>query len=199
MKKVAKNKKVTLAYIIGIALGDGNLSNPNGRAVRLRVSCDRKYPLLTKKIKNSIQEVFPENQVSEVIQKKCTEVSCYSNQWESILGWKAKGGSKFKQRVDVPSWIFKRNSYLISCLRGIIETDGSIYKDRGYKMVMFASIIPELASSVQRGIEQLGFGSRFYKLTKQTSKYNLKKSTLYHIRVSKDTEKFLKLLKPEKK
>lgn len=31
------------AYIIGVAIGDGNLSNSNGRAVRLRVTCDNKY------------------------------------------------------------------------------------------------------------------------------------------------------------
>lgn len=37
-----KEDKRNLAYVIGIAFGDGNLSNPNGRAVRLRVSCDKK-------------------------------------------------------------------------------------------------------------------------------------------------------------
>lgn len=34
------------AYVIGVAIGDGNLSNPNGRAVRLRVTWDTKYPAL---------------------------------------------------------------------------------------------------------------------------------------------------------
>jgi hypothetical protein len=29
------------AYVIGLAIGDGNLSNPSGRAVRLRITCDR--------------------------------------------------------------------------------------------------------------------------------------------------------------
>lgn len=33
-----------LSYIVGVALGDGNLSNPNGRALRLRITCDEKYP-----------------------------------------------------------------------------------------------------------------------------------------------------------
>jgi hypothetical protein len=36
------------AYVLGLAIGDGNLSNPNGRAVRLRITCDTKYPILIK-------------------------------------------------------------------------------------------------------------------------------------------------------
>ena len=40
---------VLRAYVIGLAIGDGGLSNPNGRAVRLRITCDIKYPLLIEK------------------------------------------------------------------------------------------------------------------------------------------------------
>ena len=47
-KNLVKNN---LAYIIGIALGDGNLSNPNKRAVRLRITCDTGYPGLIENIK----------------------------------------------------------------------------------------------------------------------------------------------------
>jgi len=42
------------AYLIGVALGDGNLSNPNGRAVRLRITCDTKYPALIAKIRGAL-------------------------------------------------------------------------------------------------------------------------------------------------
>jgi hypothetical protein len=38
------------AYVIGLAIGGGNLSNPNGRAVRLRITCDTKYPALIARI-----------------------------------------------------------------------------------------------------------------------------------------------------
>lgn len=200
MSKVYKRKKAALAYIIGLALGDGNLSNPNGRAVRLRVTCDVKYPILIKNIQKVLQQTFPFNKVSvSGIKRNAVNISCYSNEWEKILGWKANGGSKFKQNVDIPEWIFTKKSYLINCLKGLIETDGCIYFDRGYKMMMFASIIPCLAKSVEKAIKQLGFEPRLYKLEKQTSKCGLKKKTLFHVRVSKNVEKFLKLVKPEKK
>ena len=75
------------AYIIGIAIGDGNLSNPNGRAVRLRVTCDNKYPALRNKIVRSLQLLLPNNKTSLVFRKSnCVDVSCYSNHFEHILG-----------------------------------------------------------------------------------------------------------------
>ena len=51
------------AYIIGLAIGDGNLSNPNGRAVRLRITCDNKYPGLIDRIARSLQKLLPKNKV----------------------------------------------------------------------------------------------------------------------------------------
>src|SRR5579862_3288729 len=40
------------AYVIGVAIG--NLSNPNGRADRLRITCDFKYPAPIAKIFRSL-------------------------------------------------------------------------------------------------------------------------------------------------
>ncbi len=107
-----KNKKLQ-AYVIGLALGDGNLSNPNGRAVRLRISCDTKYPNLIIKIKNSLQALFPNSKVGLVKRKyNCVDVSCYSNFWPEIIGWKV-GGTKYFQEVDVPGWIKNNKVYSI--------------------------------------------------------------------------------------
>jgi phosphotransferase system IIB component len=44
-------KSTTLAHIIDVALGDGNLSSQNGRATRLRVTRDNKYPAIIEQIK----------------------------------------------------------------------------------------------------------------------------------------------------
>ena len=41
---ILNSDKNLQAYVIGLALGDGNLSKPGPRAVRLRISCDNKYP-----------------------------------------------------------------------------------------------------------------------------------------------------------
>ncbi len=180
-----------LAYVVGIAIGDGNLSNPNGRAVRLRVSCDNKYPKIAERIKKAIQQLLPENKISVSKNgKNCSDISCYSNKLEGFLSWKAKSGSKYKQKVSVPVWIMISKKYTISCLRGLFETDGCIYIDRGYKMVNFVTIIPELACDVIQMIKDIGFQPQKYKIK---SKIKTRK-TRYNIRVSKDVDLFIKTI-----
>ena len=64
----------------GFSIGDGNLTNPNGRATRLRVTCDKKYPELKNRIVESLRILFPENRVSEYVRKEnCTVVYTYIN------------------------------------------------------------------------------------------------------------------------
>lgn len=183
-----------LAYITGIALGDGNLSNPNGRAVRLRISCDKKYTKVIEKITHSLQILMPGNKVSLVRRKncECVDISCYSKKWESLLGWRAKDGSKEKQEVSVPEWIKSDKTYTINCLRGLFETDGSVYMDRKYIMANFTTIIPALAGDVMKMIESIGFKPNLQKL--KTAKGNIK----HTIRISKNATEFINLVGIEK-
>lgn len=201
-KTIINDDKTLQSYIIGLAIGDGNLSNPNGRAACLRITCDKKYPLLTQKIFNSLKKLLPENKVNIVDRgdQGCVDVKISSNHLENLLGWKAKSGSKFLQKVSVPNWIKKDDKYKIDCLRGLVETDGSIYFDRGYKMIIFTTIIPKLAKDFYKMVNSLGFKSHFYKINqKPNKKYKFNQQTTYHIRLSKDVDKFLDLVKPEKK
>jgi hypothetical protein len=193
--KPFRNNKELLAYVIGLALGDGNLSNPNGRVVRLRISCDLKYPQLIENIKLAIKTLFPLNKVSTVPRKGCLDVSCYSNHWPKLLGWEAKQGSKFIQNVTVPLWVFTKKEYIINCLKGLIETDGSIYYDRGYPMIMFTSIIGDLAENFDYMMRSLGFSSKMYKISKLS---NPNAQTIYHVRLSKNVKLFLDLVQPQK-
>ncbi len=198
MNKILNPNKELRAYIIGLALGDGNLSNQNGRATRLRITCDKKYPLLYKKIFDSLVLLLPDNKVGIVQRgRRYLDVSVYSNHLEDLLGWKAKNGSKFLQKASIPKWIKENNTYKINCLRGLIETDGSIYNDRGYKMVIFKSIIPNLTQDFYTMMVDLGFNPHIYKITPpRNTIYN--QQVAYHVRLSKSVAEFLELVKPEK-
>lgn len=187
--KLSKMDKKILAYIIGVAIGDGNLSNPNDRAVRLRISCDNNYPKLIERIIIAIKKILPLNKVSIIKRKRnCSDISCYSNKWEGFLGWKAKGGSKFKQKISIPVWIKSENKFIIPCLKGLFETDGSVYIDRKYKMANFVTLIPTVAKDVFAMIEKIGFQPNIQKLKTVNGKIK------YTIRISKNTEKFIKKL-----
>lgn len=191
---LAKNAvKNHLAYIIGVALGDGNLSNPNKRAVRLRITCDTKYKGIIENIIRSIKIIFPENKVSIVKRKgNCVDISCYSNKWEPLLGWKSNLGSKYNQKVSVPKWIKTNKKFIPLCLKGLFETDGSIYLDRKYKMANFVTVIPTLADDVATMIKKIGFNPNI-----QSLHYNYKKTKIT-IRISKNVEKFIGLTKIRK-
>ena len=182
------------AYVVGLAIGDGNLSNPNNRAVRLRITCDTKYPFLIKTIAKSLKLLFPENKVN--IQKSkgnYVNVSVYSNHLENLLGWKVGYGSKFIQNVSTPGWIKEKNEYKINCLKGLIETDGCIYADRGYPMVIFSTIIPQLADDVNDMISSFGLNPHKYRIPQ---KHGM--PFKYQVRLSKDVQRFLELVKPDK-
>lgn len=182
VRRVNPDKKLQ-AYIIGVALGDGNLSNPNGRALRLRITCDNKYPKLKDEIKSSLQLLFPDNKVSETLRAdSCTDVYCYSNNLKEILGWNS--GSKLSQNVRIPGWITKDSLCAKECLRGLFQTDGSMYLDRGYNMVNFTSQIPTLAQSVSELLIDLGYRPNI-------QKRHVGNQTKYTIRISKNTERFI--------
>lgn len=164
------------------------MSNPNGRAVRLRITCDKKYPKLIDHIIENIKIILPENKVSIVDRKNIVDISCYSNEWEEVLGWKSKNGSKIKQNVKVPDWIKNNTTYTKECLRGLFQTDGSIYYDRKYLMTNFTSANYTLAKDVKDMLVKIGFDINERKVI---SKNN---HTKYVIRISKDVESFIKII-----
>ena len=178
--------KKSLAYIIGISLGDGNLSNPNGRAIRLRVTCDKKYPEIIEEIKRNLHIILPENKISTINRIGCIDVSCYSNKLEELLGWKALNGSKERQKVKVPDWIFTENQFIKKCLIGLFQTDGSIYKDRNYIFLNFTTVIPSLLKDVMQMLEILNYEFNVQKSKQPNGKIK------YVLRINKNTEKFIK-------
>lgn len=186
MKPISADKNLH-AYIIGLAIGDGNLSK-FPRAIRLRITCDDKYPNLINRIEDAIQQLLPANKVSRSrCPRNCTNIVCYSNYFEDLFGWSATGGSKIKQDVRVPRWIKNDAEHTIHCLKGLFETDGSVYKDRGYLMANFTTATGGLASDVMDMATLIGFKPNM----QENHSHN---KTKYTIRISKRTQEFIDLI-----
>lgn len=141
----------------------------------------------------SIRALLPGNKVYVVHRKRaqCFDVCCYSNHWEGLLGWKVGKGPKVDQGVKVPAWIKENRRYTISCLRGLIETDGSIYRDRGYPMVEFKSAGAMLAYDFDDMVRSLGFRPHTYWIAQSVR-------GIFHVRLSKNVAEFLRLVRPRK-
>jgi DNA-binding transcriptional regulator WhiA len=181
-----EEQKAALAYIVGVALGDGNLSNPNGRAIRLRVSCDTRYPRIQQEIIENIKTILPRNAVFKVkTPRQCVDIVVYSNELGKWMPWTVGRGTKQAQKAHVPRWIFNTQSYTKQCLRGLLQTDGSIYRDRGYLMVNFTNNVLLLCKDVALMMDVLGFEPTFH-----TAK-NSSGTTKYTIRLAKNSQGFI--------
>lgn len=182
-----------LAYVVGVALGDGNLSRPNGRATRLRVTCDMTYPALITDITAAVHKLFPHNAVSHTTRTDhCVDISVYSNALNECMPWRVGKGSKYDQRAHVPAWILADNDCMKSCLKGLLQTDGSIYYDRAYPMVNFTNMTEVLVDDVFTIITQLGYAPKKY----QTAQKN--GTVKYVVRLSKKVDSFLYDVRPYK-
>ena len=65
-------------------------------------------------------------------------------------------GNKVRQKFDIPDWIRQNSKFQVACVRGLVDTDGSIFnhaykvKNRqySYKKLCFASASEPLRNSV---------------------------------------------------
>ena len=80
--------------------------------------------------------------------------------------------NKVRGQVNIPNWIFTSNDFMRHALRGLIDTDGSIYKLKFGIQISFTNFSKPLLSGVRNISKKLGFhpskisGARFY-LTKR--------------------------------
>lgn len=158
-----------LAEVAGIILGDGNIyryiKNKNERAYAVRIAGhiteDREYlenyvaPLLEKLFHVSAQKryVVLHNEMFLNITRK-----------ELVDFFEAMGLSAGKKKVNgasIPAWILENDNYLRACIRGLIDTDGSIHRmsKRDFKLLRidFTSYYPQLMADVRNGLIKLGF------------------------------------------
>jgi len=82
-----------------------------------------------------------------------------------------KTGNKVKQQVDVPGWIKNNKKFQIACVRGLMDTDGSIfihkYKVKGkayqYKKMAFTSRSKPLVIFAYNALKRLKLNPRITK------------------------------------
>jgi hypothetical protein len=102
-----------------------------------------------------------------------------------VIPWVVGRGSKIAQQAHVPGWILANTEFSKACLKGLIQTDGSIYTDRKYLMVNFTNLIKPLIDDVYHMIEVLQFKPKIYQSKQKNG--NIK----YVVRASSDVQRFI--------
>ena len=140
------------------------------------------------RIAEALQNLLPANKISRIHRSgNCTDISCYSNKLEDIFGWSATGGSKINQGIRVPRWIADDPEYTRRCLKGLFETDGSVYTDRIYLMANFVTATKGLADDVMGMLASIGFKANRQEIHRGNSHK-------YTIRIAKRTQEFIDMI-----
>ena len=151
-----------LAEAIGIMLGDGNSWTKTGYYY-VRISGhsedEREYLLnyvrvLFLKVFNIRFDVSTHNTAKELTLTKGSKDLVYT-----LEHWGFPPGNKKHNNIGIPSWIFESKEYMKSCVRGLVDTDGSVcpITGRDYPYIWFSSSIPNLRKTFTLVMETLDF------------------------------------------
>lgn len=114
-----------LAEFVGILLGDGHIGKEQW-SITVSAKVDREY---SQYIVQLIQGLFHFNP-SYRIRSDCNVIVISGSGIGAIQYFMSIGllpGNKIKLQVNVPRWIKENPSYSITCLKGLMDTDGGIF------------------------------------------------------------------------
>jgi hypothetical protein len=168
-KPIKEPKKSTLlAEFAGIVMGDGGITRRQV-TVTLHHKDDKEYGEFVSVLIKKLFGVQPsryhdsEDSVNNYVVSRSRLVQfCVEK-----LGLKI--GNKVKQQIDIPDWIKQDKKFRIACVRGLVDTDGSVFthtykvngKWYGYKKLDFSSMSQPLRHSVHEILKDIGFNPRF--------------------------------------
>jgi len=163
-----------LAEFFGIMLGDGHLSQ--GQIwIFINNNTDRGYRYYVRNLLKSLFGV----EAGCSYRKKEDMKNLFLSSVDLVEYLKERGlyaTNKVKAQVGTPSWIFTKDSYKKSFLKGFFDTDGSIYQLRFGVQMAFCNRSLPLLQSARRILLDLGY------FPSKISAYNLyltRKSNLY--------------------
>lgn len=114
-----------LAEFVGIVLGDGSISNHQVR-IALNRATDRAYGSYVVDLAGGLFDVTVA--ASEPGGENVLYLTMSAtNLVEFLVGKGLSRGNKIKQQVDIPEWIRSSRALARACVRGLVDTDGSIY------------------------------------------------------------------------
>lgn len=159
-------RSVELAEFIGIMMGDGGISKYQ-ISVTLHHIDDLEYASfvadLIKKLFKISPSIYhsPQHSVNDIVVSRKELV-------EHLHELGLPIGNKVKQQFDIPEWIKNNRTFSTACLRGLVDTDGSVFTHRyrvkgtqyAYKKLSFSSASTPLLQSVHAILRKLGIHSK---------------------------------------
>jgi len=124
----------SFAELIGIILGDGSLYKSNYRVqISFNGLDDVKYVNYVKDLLNRLFHITPKeywekNGKNATGKEKGMILYYYKKQiFNEFILHGIISGNKTKNQISVPRWIKTNKGYVIACIRGLFDTDGSLH------------------------------------------------------------------------
>lgn len=162
-----------LAYLFGLIVGDGSISKPeNGGRYAITTNDQETVDF----VRDLNKIIFPEKELS-VYQKEnsnCFSVGISSRHFSEFLDFCGmKGGVTATYKTVPPSILSAPKKYVKEFLRGLMDTDGTVYhnKNKNYCIVDFCTSSLEMAEQVQMLFLNFGITS---KLATEKARGNMK-------------------------
>jgi hypothetical protein len=156
-----------LAEFMGIMMGDGGMTKFQA-TITLHHIDDLAYSKFVRRLAQELFGVKPavyhrsSHSVNQIVLSRHGLVEYLHDLGLPI-------GNKVKQQFDIPNWIKENEEFAIACVRGLVDTDGSIFthtyrvngKQYSYKKLDFTSMSEPLRRSVYRIFTDAGLCVRF--------------------------------------
>lgn len=149
---VPKQYTSELAELVGILLGDGHIN-----ATQLTVTLGSKEKSYAIFVCSLIESVFTTKAKYIVLKNGYFVVYVGST---LLVNWMLSMGlvhNKVKEQVGVPQWILHDHDFMRAALRGLFDTDGSVYKLRHGVQLEFSNRSAQLLEDVRIMLLRLGF------------------------------------------
>jgi LAGLIDADG-like domain len=165
-KIIRADESVELAEFIGIMIGDGNVNNYQA-SISLNRESDKEYADYVTDLASGLfgVGVTRQDRVASgcyVLVMSSVELTDY------LVSMGLPRGDKIAGGLTIPQWILDDERYLVACIRGIFDTDGSVYqethhynqKQYSYCRVALVSHSPPLRDIVNASLSRLGIASK---------------------------------------
>lgn len=156
-----------LAEFVGILLGDGCITR-NQIAITFNSKDEKGYFLFVAELVRKLFDVpfgTHRDKNFSAVDLMISRTGLIDFLVQSIG---LKRGNKVRQQVDIPSWIKENNKFFTACVRGLVDTDGTVFvhsykvknKIYHYKKLAFSNQSKPLITAVYQFLKDSGFSPR---------------------------------------
>ena len=156
-------RSAALAEIIGIVLGDGSIYlKERTYQVRIAGNSENGREYLVSYVRRLFKSVFHVEARTKFVKNTKAMYLCIDLKHVALelIRHGLFPGDRRKTDPHIPCWIFDNKEYLRSCIRGLIDTDGTVYPKtlrHPSASIWFTTALPSLRDDFANAMRSLGF------------------------------------------